>query len=854
MRAWILSSSVLILAVLLLRWVLRGKVNPRTQYALWLLVLVRLVLPFSLFSSGLSIQNVSDQLLDRPEIQQFYEKTDTPVLPEEDPGELPGIPDGQATDDPVIRPQQNPVFVPQDRNPQQNPAVSQNDSQQLPQIPETPVQTEPVSLGAVLFRVWIGGMGLMALWMIGCNVHFAAGLRKSRRRLDIPQSPIEVYITKKVETPCLFGLFSPAVYLTPEAAEDRQAMGYVLTHELTHYRQFDHVWSLLRGVCLVIHWYNPLVWVAFRASRQDCEMACDEGTLKQLGEAHRGDYGRTLIALATQTRLRGTMLAATTMADGKKAIKERIVILMKNPKTALITMVTLILICALIVGCTFTGPVEGNEPGETTPIETTQPEETTQPAETTRPTDPSGHTPTPDMSEDSRDLPIPDEPDGVPETDEEYTAYLEQWGFEPHRGIGHEGYRYTGEKDAVFMEDLGLTLTIPKEWSDQVEIIYAGGLMSSGYSVYVVNRRLAEEYHGQLTSMAYVFRIWATRKTASNDGNPRTDTDGRLYLGENNEFFFYGNTAEMTGGMDTPMFWKGFILREKGQDYYDDLVGDLILDPERIPGLVSIQDTPEAFVEEKPPATLADHPDFTWTGHRWIYRYTGTSSVIPFPEYGFTLNLPDGWLEQIDVIFREDDYGGFDLFLMNREMVQMFFDQNILNPYLEPYMTDYILHIYNDEGPLTRFLWILGETEEYTIAAYSREMDREDPHSGIPMGEFSAIERIGEAAYRDMQDDFVVTDEMINQLVVRDDGESVTLCLTRDQIERYYGSDDVSAMYYMIDYGEVNVLPELINPFPNLKRLYVDAEFGLQDHDKLALDFSELNIPEENIDVMDEYW
>lgn len=382
MRAWILSSSVLILAVLQLRWVLRGKVNPRTQYALWLLVLVRLVLPFSLFSSGLSIQNVSDQLLDRPEIQQFYEKTDTPVLPEEDPGELPGIPDGQATDDPVIQTQQNPVFVPQDRNPQQNPAVSQNDSQQLPQIPETPVQTEPVSLGAVLFRVWISGMGLMAFWMVLCNAHFAAGLRKSRRRLDIPQSPIEVYITKKVETPCLFGLFSPAVYLTPEAAEDRQVMGYVLTHELTHYRQFDHVWSLLRGVCLVIHWYNPLVWVAFRASRQDCEMACDEGTLKQLGEAHRGDYGRTLIALATQTRLRGTMLAATTMADGKKAIRERIVILMKNPKTALITMVALILVCALIVGCTFTGPVEGSEPEETIPVETTQPEETTMPEET----------------------------------------------------------------------------------------------------------------------------------------------------------------------------------------------------------------------------------------------------------------------------------------------------------------------------------------------------------------------------------------------------------------------------------------------------------------------------------------
>ena len=115
-------------------------------------------------------------------------------------------------------------------------------------------------------------------------------------------------------------------------------------------------------------------------------MACDEGTLKELGEEHRGNYGRTLIGLATGRTFRASMVTATSMGGTKRAMKERIVILMKNPKTALMTMVSLILVCVLIVGCTFTGAVDKpTEPEETVPTETTEPMETTEPIETTEP-------------------------------------------------------------------------------------------------------------------------------------------------------------------------------------------------------------------------------------------------------------------------------------------------------------------------------------------------------------------------------------------------------------------------------------------------------------------------------------
>lgn len=343
MTEWMISSSALIGAMLILRAVVKGRVNPRLQYALWAIVLVRLLCPVSFFDSGLSILNVRQEMMTHPAVQEAYQNFDVPIFADT----------GRDQTMPELPRESLPA---QDPNEKENPTSGANSSP-APQMPaEDPEAViRQVSVADALMMLWLGGMVLMAAWMIGCNLHFLRRLKKNRQPLSVPDSMLDVYVTDGVETPCLFGLFRPAVYLTPDTVEDPLVKEYVLTHELTHYRQFDHVWSVLRGVALVLHWYNPLAWMAFRASRQDCEMACDEGTLNQLGEAHRGDYGRTLICLATGSSLRNTLVAATTLTGGKQAIRERIVILMKHPRTALITMVCLVLCCALVVGCTFTG-------------------------------------------------------------------------------------------------------------------------------------------------------------------------------------------------------------------------------------------------------------------------------------------------------------------------------------------------------------------------------------------------------------------------------------------------------------------------------------------------------------------
>src|SRR5699024_6588497 len=129
-----------------------------------------------------------------------------------------------------------------------------------------------------------------------------------------------VYVTGAIQSPCLFGVPFPAIYIPAAVAEDEQALRHVLAHEQAHRRHADHLWTALRGLCLVLHWYNPLVWRAAVLSRRDGELACDEAAVRMLGESQRAAYGRTLVGLAEQHS--GLLRCATSMSGSD--LKERI--------------------------------------------------------------------------------------------------------------------------------------------------------------------------------------------------------------------------------------------------------------------------------------------------------------------------------------------------------------------------------------------------------------------------------------------------------------------------------------------------------------------------------------------------
>ena len=365
MIEWIVTSSALILLVLLLRLLVRDRVSPRLRYALWGLVLLRLVIPVSLWESPASVLRAAQvnegyQLVSTlPDNMSLYENGNWRSVAGPD-GTFQMEPDAAGrweVNQPRLHNAYGWVAVP---SAEEARALRDQGQKAL----DTAGLKRLVDVQNVLRMVWQTGIWLFMLFLAAVNGKFALDLRRGRRP-DGEYRSRPVFIMDGLPTPCLFGLFRPAIYLTPEVAADETCRKHVLAHECAHFRQGDHAWAVWRGVCLALHWYNPLVWLAAYLSRRDCELSCDEGAVRLLGEENRVDYGRTLVGLvARRTTPRDLACCATTMTGGKSALKERIALLVKHPRTTAVTAVLVAAACAVFAACTFTGAAEAEEPAE----------------------------------------------------------------------------------------------------------------------------------------------------------------------------------------------------------------------------------------------------------------------------------------------------------------------------------------------------------------------------------------------------------------------------------------------------------------------------------------------------------
>ena len=335
MTEWIITSSLLIAIVLLVRRLFRGKLSLRLQYALWLVVLVRLLIPGTVAQTGLSVLNY----LPRTEVE-VSQGTVTAPAPEDGGGTAqtqPAAPAGNGEADPA-----QPAA----------PAEPPGEGEPL----QTPSPPEPIPWQGVLTAVWLAGAAAVAAALVISNLRFYLRLRRARRAHPVTGLTVPVYVARGLPSPCLYGFPRPAVYLTPAAAEDPAVLGHVLAHELTHRRHGDHVWAVLRGAALALHWYNPLVWLSAALSKRDGELACDEGALRHADGPTRAAYGRALIRLVTtKPALTDLLCCATTMTAGKSGLKERITMIARRPRTLLTAFATAAFLIGLAVGCTFTG-------------------------------------------------------------------------------------------------------------------------------------------------------------------------------------------------------------------------------------------------------------------------------------------------------------------------------------------------------------------------------------------------------------------------------------------------------------------------------------------------------------------
>lgn len=303
------QAGVLALAVMLARLALR-RAPKWAVCLLWVLVAVRLVLPFSL-QSPVSLQAaqspVTAALYELPQTQEAAQKTDEVLS------------GGSA--EPVA-----PL-----------PPVESMTAQPVP----TPKPAMTVSL---LAAIWLAGVVMMLTYML------VSYLGIYRRVCTAVRLEDNVYRCGSWGTPFVLGLLRPRIYV-PEGMDDA-ALPQVLAHERCHIRRGDHLVKPLAFLLLALHWFNPVLWAAYVLLGRDMENACDERVLRGMDGAGRAAYSRALVACAVRQR----PAAVCPLAFGEVAVQERVKNAMNGKKPAVWAAVLLVIAAAVIAVCFLTSP------------------------------------------------------------------------------------------------------------------------------------------------------------------------------------------------------------------------------------------------------------------------------------------------------------------------------------------------------------------------------------------------------------------------------------------------------------------------------------------------------------------
>jgi len=201
--------------------------------------------------------------------------------------------------------------------------------------------------------IWIVGIAAIIIYSLISLI----GLRK--RLKNAANESGNIYISESIDTPLVLGVFRPRIYL-PAAirSEERE---YILIHEKTHIKRFDHIVKILSFLVLCMHWFNPLVWAAFFLSGKDMEMSCDERVIKSLGDGVKRDYSYSLLSLATGKRI----LGAAPLAFGEGETRGRVKNVLNYRKPSFWMIAVAVMICLAAAAMLMTDPktpqTESNE-------------------------------------------------------------------------------------------------------------------------------------------------------------------------------------------------------------------------------------------------------------------------------------------------------------------------------------------------------------------------------------------------------------------------------------------------------------------------------------------------------------
>jgi beta-lactamase regulating signal transducer with metallopeptidase domain len=338
--------SVVIVLVLLVQWTLRGQLTPRWRHALWLLVLVRLALPWTVASPWSLFNWVEGRL---------------PVM------------SSKATDEVLVRSASS-------SDPE---AVLDPDAHEEPKA-EVPAASGPIANSlpwkAVLALVWMTGVVALPSYLLWSTWRLGRRIRRQRPLTDQSVlnlledckqemgvlTPLSLVETTAVSSPSLFGFLRPRLLLPAGLTQSFSLpeLRYVFLHELGHVRRGDIILNWLMTVPLILHWFNPLVWYAWSRMRLDRELACDALALSRTREGENRPYGQTIIKLLEGFSRPAVAPGLVGILENQNQMKRRISMIAKFKKTNRWPLFALS-VCAALAVVTLTDAQPGQAADDT---------------------------------------------------------------------------------------------------------------------------------------------------------------------------------------------------------------------------------------------------------------------------------------------------------------------------------------------------------------------------------------------------------------------------------------------------------------------------------------------------------
>ena len=297
-----ITASVAVVAVLLFKLLLRlfkninRKVPASIFYMMWLVVLFRLLCPVSIssdFSFFSGFESPAEHTGNNISVMEYI-PTDIVHT------EYPAVDSPVDFADHIIN-----HYLPQGEY----------------QLGAAPLEA-PV---AIATNIWLFGIIMMVIYGIYSYVTLKKQLVGSMKIKD------NIYLCDYISSPFVTGLIKPKIYL-PSTLSEKEAE-YIILHEQQHIKRFDHIFKLLAFAALSIHWFNPIIWLAYRLAVQDMEMSCDEAVIRKLGDDIRGAYSQSLLNLSTGRHI----FAGAPLAFGEGDTTVRIKNLYNSKKVTAVT-------------------------------------------------------------------------------------------------------------------------------------------------------------------------------------------------------------------------------------------------------------------------------------------------------------------------------------------------------------------------------------------------------------------------------------------------------------------------------------------------------------------------------------